>query len=208
MSRASDRSLARARAAENGDQAELDRLEAEDKAEAAKQKKFPSATKPEDKSTARLIMESSLYDNSPTARLILNQLVALAMKEDSRYPKDSPYGDDKVDWCWMAQWELSLRCGLDSDGRTLRYWIARFREEETIFYREWWDEYGTHHAEYKVNREPFLAFQRPDNKEAALASRPGRYAKGSRKANKGSFSKTNQPKMSATRRAILEMDDE
>ena len=200
--------MARARAADNGDQETLERLAAEDKAEAAKEKKFQRATKPEDKSTARLVMESSLYDNSPTARLILNQLVALAMGEDSRYPKDSPYGDDKVGWCWMAQWELSLRCGIDSDGRTLRYWIKRFRKDETVLYREWWDDYGTHHAEYKVVREAFLAFQRPENKEAALASRPGRYKEGSRKANKGSFSSKNQPKMSAQRRAIMEEDDE
>lgn len=203
--------MARARAADNGDQETLDRLAADDKAEAAKEKKFQRATKPEDKGTQRLIMESTLYPNSPTARLILNQIESLKMDEDSRYPKDSPYGDDKIGWCWMAQWELSLRCGIDSDGRTLRYWIARFREDETIFYREWWDDYGTHHAEYKVNREAFLAFQRPENKEAALATRPKRYAKGSRKTgkrNSGMFSAVNQPKMSAQRRAIMEEDDE
>jgi len=200
--------MARACASENGKQETLDSLAAQDKAEAAKEKKFRRATKPEDKSTARLVMESSLYHNSPTARLILNQIVALAMDEDSRYPKDSPYGDDKVGWCWMAQWELSLRCGIDSDGRTLRYWIKRFRQDETVLYREWWDDYGTHHAEYKVVREAFLAFQRPDDKETALATRPKRYAEGTRKPNKGSFSTANQPRRSALRRAIMEEDDE
>jgi hypothetical protein len=172
--------------------------------------KPPIPVKTEDKSLGRKIMESYAYDNSPTARLILNQLTALRMDEDSRYPKDSPYKNDKEGWCWMAQWELSLRCGLDSDGRTFRWWIARFRNDGSVLYREWWDDNGTHHAEYKVVEKFFDAFQRPDSKEEALATRPGRYREGSRKGkkNSGMFSKSNQPKISAQRRAIREEDDE
>jgi hypothetical protein len=197
MSTAFEAAMKRAVAAERGEIEEIDTPEPKH-----------IRVKTEDKTLGRLIMESSLYDNNPTARLILNQLAALRMDEKSRYPKDSPYKDDKEGWCWMAQWELSLRCGLDSDGRTLRYWIARFRKDGAVLYREWWDDNGTHHAEYKVVAEAFAAFQRPDNKEAALAARKARYREGSRKANKGSFSKKNQPTISAQRRAIMEEDDE
>jgi hypothetical protein len=59
-------------------------------------------------------------------------------------------------------------------------------------------------------KEPFAAFQRPENKEAALAAREPRYRAGSRKGQKnaGMFSKVNQPKVSALRRAIMEEDGE
>jgi hypothetical protein len=209
MSTAFEAAMKRAVAAEDGEIVEL---------EAPEPKHIPVKT--EDKTLVRMVMESSLYDNQPTARLILNQLSVLTMDEKSRYPKDAPkhYPDgrpwEKEGWCWMAQWELSMRCGIDSDGRTLRYWITRFRKDGTVLYREWYDDYGTHHAEYKVVAEAFAAFQRPDNKEAALAARKPRYREGSRKGKKnaGMFSKKNQPKkqteMSAQRRAIMEEDGE
>jgi hypothetical protein len=173
----------------------------------------PRRTKVEDKPLQRLIAESSLYDWNPTARLILNQLAALRMDENSRYPKDAPthYPDgrpwEKIDWCWMAQWELSLRCGLDSKGRTFRWWIERFREDGTVLVRKWEDDNGTKHTEYKVVGEAFMAFQRPENRDAALASRPP-YYKRERGANKGSFSTANQPGREPKRRAIMEQDEE
>jgi hypothetical protein len=206
MSTAFEAAMKRAVAAERGEIEEIDTPEPKH-----------IRVKTEDKTLGRLIMESSLYDNNPTARLILNQLAALRMDEDSRYPKDAPkfYPDgvtpwEKDGWCWMAQWELSLRCGLDSNGRTFRWWIDRFRKDGTVLYREWYDDNGTHHAEYKVVKEPFAAFQRPENKEAALAAREPRYRAGSRKGKKnaGMFSKVNQPKVLALRRAIMEEDGE
>ncbi|HWY55866.1 MAG TPA: hypothetical protein VNZ03_15470 [Terriglobales bacterium] len=183
----------------------------------------PRRTKVEDKGLQRLIAESSLYDH-PTPRLILNQISALRMEETSRYPKDAPkfYPDgrpwEKEDWCWMGQRELSMRCGLDSDGRTFRWWIDRFRADGTVITRTWTDDYGTKHTEYKVIGEAFMAFQRPEDVDAALAARTPRYKDGSRKGKKknaGMFSTTNQPKkvddqpeLSAQRRAIMEEDDE
>lgn len=107
----------------------------------------------------------------------------------------------------MAQWQMSLRLGTDSDGKTMRNWIARFVEDGVVIPRDWYDENGTHHAEYKVVESVVDAFQRPAGKEAAIADRPKRYSV-PRKANRGSFSTTNQPGRSAKRRAIMEEDDE
>ncbi len=166
------------------------------------------AYKPE-KSLMRLIMESDMYEWKPVAVLLLTQLVALAMDADSKYPKDAPeefQGENKVGWCWMTQLELSHRCRCDE--KTIYNWIARFRKDGVIDYRDWYDDNHTHHAEYRVVPTVFLVRQRPENKHDADKVRPSRYEKGTRKANSGSFSKKNQPTISATRRALLEEDDE
>jgi hypothetical protein len=196
MSRAFDAAMKRTRAVEVGE---------EPIAEASEQETY----NPE-KSLRRKIMESTLYDGKPTARFLLGELALLAMNEKSKYPADAPkeFRNDKVGWCWMAQWKLSLRLGTDSDGRTVRFWLAQFVKDGVVIPREWTDEYGVAHSEYKVVEEVIDAFQRPAGKEAQLSARPKRYREGSRTANKGSFSKSNQPGVSAHRRAVLEMDDE
>lgn len=162
-----------------------------------------------EKSLARKITDSSLYDGQPAARFLLVQLAVLAMDEDSDYPEDAPlkYKADKVGWCWMGQVGLSLKIGTDSDGRTVRNWIERFRKDGVILYRDWYDDNGTHHAEYQVIESVVDAFQRPPKKEDALAARPKRYSV-PRTANKGSFSAANQPSRSAKLRGIMEEDDE
>jgi hypothetical protein len=167
------------------------------------------ATKSEEKSLARKITDSSLYDGQPAARFLLVQLAVLAMDEDSEYPDDAPekYKADKEGWCWMSQPKLSLKIGTDSDGRTVRRWIARFQEDGVIQYRDWHDDNGTLHAEYKVVESVVDAFQRPAKKEDAMAARPKRYSV-PRTANRGSFSTANQPGQTAQRRAIMEEDDE
>lgn len=194
MSRAAEASLKRMAAVERGEEPEPI--------------KQARRLEPGEKSLPRKILESSLYDGQPVARFLLNQLAVLAMDENSEYPKDSPYTDEKEGWCWMSQWQMSLRLGTDSHGRTMRNWVERFRKDGVVLYRDWYDDHGTHHAEYKVVEEVVDAFQRPKGKEAQLESRPSRYKEGSRKANGTSFSAKNQPGMSAQKKAIMEEDDE
>lgn len=172
-------------------------------------KKVVKAVDLSERTLARKITDSSLYDGKPVARFLLVQLAVLAMKEDSEYPDEAPekFKADKVGWCWMGQQGLSLKLGTDSDGRTVRNWIAQFRQDDMIAYREWKDENGTPHSEYKVLEEVVDAFQRPAKKKDALAARPKRY-KEPRKPNAGSFSTANQPGRTAKRRAIMEEDDE
>ena len=162
-----------------------------------------------ERSLARKITDSSLYDGKPVARFLLVQLAVLAMKEDSEYPADAPanFKADKEGWCWMGQQALSLKLGTDSDGRTVRNWIARFVEDGVILPRDWKDDNGTPHAEYKVLEEVVDAFQRPTKKKDALEARPKRYNE-PRKPNAGSFSTANQPGRTAKQRAIMEEDDE
>jgi hypothetical protein len=163
------------------------------------------ATKSTEKSLARKIAESSLYDWHPQARFLLTQLAVLAMDEDSEYPKDAPekYHDDKEGWCWMSQFKLALRVGCSEDA--IGDWIARFREDGVILYRDWYDENKTPHAEYKVVESVVDALQRPSQKRGV--ERKPRYAD-KRKANAGSFSTVNQPGRSAQRKAIMEEDGE
>ena len=191
----------------SGTSAAVYRKEQREKANALLEKAGYDTKSSGEKSLARKICESSLYDGQPVARFLLNQLAVLAMDEDSTYPDESPYKDDKEGWCWMAQWKMSLRLGTDDEGRTMRRWIERFQEDGVIQYRDWYDENGTPHAEYKVVESVVDAFQRPAGKEAAIAARPKRYSV-ARTANKGSFSTANQPGRTAKRRAIMEEDGE
>ncbi len=158
-----------------------------------------------EKSLARKIAESSLYDWKPTARFLLREIATLRMAEDSNYPDDAPEKNkaDKKDWCWMSQFQLGLRIGADE--RTVRRWIAQFRKDGVILYRAWTDDNGTNHSEYKINEKVLDAFQRPSQKPGV--QRPPRYSQ-KRKGNKGSFSTANQPGRTAQRRAIMEEDDE
>ena len=156
----------------------------------------------EEKSLGRKIVESELYEWNPTARFLLNQIATLRMDEDSNYPDDAPdeFKEDKEDWCWMSQFKLGLRIGASES--TVHRLIQRFREDGVIFYREWYDNHGTPHAEYKINEKVLDAFQRPSQDRGV--KRPPRY-KEKRKANKGSFSYANQP---GKNRGIREEDDE
>ena len=177
--------------------------------EAAEAKAKPRIVKSADeKSLARKITDSTLYDHQPAARFLLVQLAVLAMKEESDYPEDSPFQDDKVGWCWMSQEGLSLKIGTDSGGRTVRNWITRFIKDEVIIPRKWRDDNGTPHSEYKVVESVVDANQRPPKKKDAIAVRGSRNKEGSRKANKGSFTTANQPGRGAQQGAIMEEDDE
>lgn len=156
----------------------------------------------ESKSLGRKITDSSLYDWNATARFLLSQIAVLRMDEDSNYPDDAPeqFKEDKVGWCWMTQYKFALKIGKSES--TVHRLINRFREDGVIFYREWIDDHGTPHAEYKINEKVLDAFQRPSQDRDV--ERPPRYAE-RRKANKGSFSYANQP---GKNRGIREEDDE
>lgn len=142
------------------------------------------------KSLGRKITDSSLYDWNATARFLLSQIAVLRMDEDSNYPDDAPpeFKEDKVDWCWMAQYKLALKIG-KSESQVQRL-ITRFRKDGVIFYRDWIDDNSVVHAEYKINEKVLDAYQRPS--QSRDVDRPPRY-KVKRKANRGSFSTQNQP---------------
>jgi hypothetical protein len=151
---------------------------------------------------SRLIAESSVYDFKPTARALLMQIAMMRMAEESKYPADAPddFKADKDGWCWLSQFKLGLRVGI-SESQVNRL-IQQFKEDGAIFYRDWHDKNGTHHAEYKINEKVFQAHQRPSQDRDVV--RPTRYSKP--RPKKGWFSAENQPKKKLT--AVEEMDEE
>lgn len=159
----------------------------------------------EGRSPSRLIAESYLYDYKPTARAILTQIALMRMDEGSRYPADAPeeFREDKVDWCWLSQKELGNRVGVHED--TVNRWVKQFKPVENggvdgvIYYRDWFDDNGTHHAEYKINTKVFAMHQRGKKDERAP-----RYSEPS--PSRGRFTSDNQPKKKRT--AVREMDEE
>lgn len=156
----------------------------------------------EEKSLGRKIVESSLYDWDATARFLLSQIAVMRMDEDSNYPEDAPERckDDKKDWCWLSQHSLALRIGKSES--TVHKLIKRFRKDEVIFYREWVDDHGTPHAEYKINEAKFDANQRPSqNRGVERPKRSDRDYTGYE--NKGAFKKGRD-----NRRANMDADDE
>jgi hypothetical protein len=156
----------------------------------------------EKKSLGRKIVESSLYDWNPTARSLLSQIAVMRMDEDSNYPEDAPEKckADKKDWCWMSQHSLGLRIG--SSESTVHRLIKRFRKDGTIFYREWFDDHGTPHAEYKINEKVFDANQRPSQSRGV--ERPKRSDRDYKAYNnKGAFKNGRD-----NRRANMDADDE
>src|SRR5271155_921599 len=106
-----------------------------------KLKAIMKAAGKEEKSLARKVAESSLYDGKPTARFLLNQLAVMAMKnENAEYPDDAPdsFKADKTGWCWMSQFKLALRVG-NSEPQTHRL-LKGFKEDGVIITREWIDD--------------------------------------------------------------------
>lgn len=164
--------------------------------EAAKEKNDLSS-----RSVSRKVCESELYDRVPAARFLLNQIAVMAMSDEKdNYPEDAPleYQEDKIGWCWLAQYRLGLRVGL-SESQAHR-WIQQFREDGVILYRDWYDDHGVHHAEYKVVESVVDAHQRPSQDKDVV--RPKRY-KTKRGANATSFSAKVQPK-----RVVIEDEDD
>lgn len=155
-----------------------------------------------EKTLGRKIVESSLYDWNDTARFLLSQIAVMRMDEDSNYPNDAPekFKADKKDWCWLSQHSLALRMGVSES--TVHRLIKRFRKEETIFYREWIDDHGTPHAEYKINERMFDAHQRPSQSRSVERPKPSNRDYKAYE-NKGAFKKGRD-----NRRANMDADDE
>jgi hypothetical protein len=143
----------------------------------------------EEKSLARKIVESELYDWNSTARFLLNQLAVMAMPdENANYPDDAPaaYKADKTGWCWLSQFRLSLRVG-KSESQIHRL-LKQFKKDGVILTREWFDDHMTPHEEYKVVESVVDAFQRPSqNRGVERPKNSKRDYKGYE--NKGAFKK-------------------
>jgi len=149
------------------------------------------------KSLSILVQESDLYDWNPSARFLLLILVVgtrrSAVNEDGT-PKwvqeDCPWtAEEMIGWCDFAQWRLAIRVG-KSESQIHRD-IQRFAADEVITIRYWTDSNNVKHDMYQVNAAVVMKHQRPE--QTASVERPSRYGV-ERKPNKGSFSKTNQPK--------------
>jgi hypothetical protein len=131
---------------------------------------------------------SDLYDFNMGLRATLKEIAFMqATKENPNYLKDSPFKDDQIGWCYASQAYLAKRVG--GSERQVRRHIAQLEEDGVIKVREWTDSNGYPHCEYHVNEDVVQAHQRPDDKEAPRPKRSGREYR----ANKGSFSKENQP---------------
>lgn len=205
MSRASDASLKRMSAAERG---EWDEVEAVEAAEAEAKPKAVRGRRP--KSLTIKVQEMEKYDWNPSMRYLLLILVLGTRKAKEDYsdtwvPENSPWtAEEMVGWCDMAQWRLAQRVGL-TEGR-VNDMLAQLELDGFIRKEEWTDpDTGTIHCRYQVVEVTVDAYQRKEHSRSA--KRGPRYGK-ERKANKGSFSKSNQPKMTALQRAIREEDDE
>ena len=162
-----------------------------------------------DKTLPMLVMDSDVCDHNPTARMLLLCLaLGTRSKADGWVPEDMPdeIKEDIVGWCDRSQWKLALRVGCCES--TIQKLVTKLEKMGAIKIRRWVDDNEAEHALYKINREYFEAHQRPDFKRKKDVERPGRYKDGSRKANKGSFSKKNQPlPADFGKEEVVELDD-
>jgi hypothetical protein len=178
--------MARARATENGDQETLDRLEVEDRDEAAKEKKF---TKKE-KSLPILIMESELCEWDVTARMTLLVLALGARsKPDAWLQPDCPWtGEEMLGWCDMAQWRLAQRVGTTEDN--MQRVLTKLEKKGYIEIETWQDSNKAKHNRYRIVVEMVKDNQRPSHKRDT--KRPSRYSE--KAPSRGRFTSENQPR--------------
>jgi len=193
-------------AANNGDWGEFERLEAEE----AKSAKPKHKTKRELSLTIKL-QEISAYEYNPSMRYLLMIIHLGTRRAKDNYDNTwAPTGwtaEEMVGWCDFSYWKLAGRLGLTEDhtGRMMR----QAEEDGWVKIEQWRDpDTGKWHARYRLIPEMVEANQREE--WSPNMKRGDRYAEGSRKGktNAGSFSKSNQPKISALQKAIREEDDE
>ncbi len=136
------------------------------------------------------IVESDLYDWNPGRRMTLLTIALFRVSNEESYtPADSPFAKDYLGWCWAAQWRLALRVGKSEE--QIQRDIHQMEVDGVLKVREWDDDLGKRHNEYFVNEGVIQKHKRPE--QTADVERPSRY-KTKRGANKGSFSKSNQPR--------------
>jgi hypothetical protein len=138
-----------------------------------------------------LVQESSLYDLKPTMRSVLMLLARARVQGDGpnarpNHPsrKALPQGEYE-NWCWLNQETIAARVGCVD--RYVRDCIERFVADDVVEVREWRDDFGHPHLEYKVN---ILTVKLHERKKGE--PRAKRYSV-KRKPNTGSFSTANQP---------------
>jgi hypothetical protein len=137
------------------------------------------------------IQNSELYDWNPTKRMTLLVIAFAHRTNEKAYVIDDMpdyLKDDMLGWCDMAQWRLAQRVGITEDH--MNTVLRDMETDKAIFMRSWKDSNNADHNQYQVNENRIRETQRPEHKRDV--KRPPRYKK-ERKANKGSFSKTNQP---------------
>jgi hypothetical protein len=168
-----------------------------------------------EKSLTIKIQEMEKYDWNPSMRLLLFVIHLGTRRAKDNYDDTwAPTGwtaEEMVGWCDMAQWRLAQRVGLTED--RINEMLQQL-EDDGFIDKEGWTDPDTNmlHCRYRIIVETVDANQRPSH--TPKTKRGDRYAKGSRpsKANgnlhKGMFSKSNQPGVSAKRKAIMEEDDE
>lgn len=155
------------------------------------------------------VQEIEKYDWNPSMRFLLLILVLGTRREKEDYSdtflqEDCPWSpEEMVGWCDMTQWRLAGRVGLKED--RICEMLAQLEEDGFILIEGWTDENHKEHRRYKVVEAVVDENQRPE--QSPTMKRGKRYSK-PRTANKGSFSKINQPKISALKSAIMEEDDE
>jgi hypothetical protein len=138
-----------------------------------------------------IVQESSLYDLKPTMRAVLVLLARSRVQGDGpnarpNHPsrKALPQGEYE-NWCWFNQKTIADRVGCVD--RYVRDCIKRFVADDVVEVREWRDDLGHAHLEYKVNIQTVKLHQRKEGEPRAK-----RYS-AKRKPNDGSFSTANQP---------------
>ena len=160
------------------------------------------------KSLSIKVQEMEKYDWNPSMRFLLLILVLGTRRSKDDYEDTwAPSGwtaEEMVGWCDQAQWRLAQRVGLTEDH--INGMLKQLEDDGFIRIQGWTDpDTGKLHCRYKVVEEMVDTNQRPSHTRST--PRGERYSQ-PRKANKGSFSKINQPGRSDRRKAIMEEDDE
>jgi hypothetical protein len=139
------------------------------------------------------IQECELFDWDTTARMTL-LVIAMGQRTNEKawLPDDLPDSmrEDAMGWCYFSQHRMALRVGKTEDH--IQRVIDKLEKREAIKKETWTDSNQCPHDRYKVVEAVIDDNQRPSQKRGV--ERPSRY-KVKRGANKGSFSRTNQPGM-------------
>jgi hypothetical protein len=132
------------------------------------------------------VQTSDLYDHHP-ARATLTTIAFLQVNdENAAVPAESQFKGDYTGWCYASQEYISHRVG-KSLRQTIRD-LELFEQDGVVITREWHDSHGYPHKEYHVVEDVVTAHQRE------VGDRRPKRNNRVYKANKGSFSSTNQPK--------------
>lgn len=176
----------------------------------ARLKKQAGISNQRPKSLSIKVQEMERYDWNPAMRYLLLILVLGTRRSKENYSDTwvqdgCPWtAEEMVGWCDFSQWRLAGRVGLTTDH--VNRMLSQL-EEDGLIEKEMWEDEVAHskHCRYRVIETTVEANQRPE--WSPTMKRGSRY-KVKRGANKGSFTKANQPTISDTLKAIREEDGE